>query len=82
LLKNNNNNNIIETEQFHQYIFALYLMIHHSPYCNIHFIIHVNSIQQKSADFLFENVNNQILKKIARLNRFTFEMLYKKFNIY
>jgi hypothetical protein len=57
-------------------------MIHHFPYRNIHLIIHVNSIQQRSADFLFENANNQTLKKVTHLNQFAFEMLYKKFNVY
>jgi hypothetical protein len=57
-------------------------MIHHSPYRNIHPTIHVNSIQQGSADFLFENVDNQTLEKISRLNWFAFEMLYEKFNVY
>jgi hypothetical protein len=57
LLKDNDDD-IIETKRFHQHIFVLYLMIHHSPYRNIHLTIHVNSIQQRSADFLFENTNN------------------------
>jgi hypothetical protein len=57
-------------------------MIHHFPYCNIYPIIHVNSIQQRGADFLFENANNQTLKKIIRLNQFAFKMLYEKFNVY
>jgi hypothetical protein len=57
-------------------------MIYHFPYRNIHPTIHVNSIQQRSVDFLFENANNQTLKKITCLNRFAFEMLYEKFNIY
>jgi hypothetical protein len=43
-------------------------MIHHSPYRNIHLTIHMNSIQQRSVDFLFENEDDQILKKITRLN--------------
>jgi hypothetical protein len=67
LLKDNDNDNIIKTKQFHQYILALYLMIHHSPYHNIHFTIYMNGIQQKSVDFLFENANDQTLKKIICL---------------
>jgi hypothetical protein len=57
-------------------------MIHHSSYHNIHPTIHVNSIQQRGADFLFENANNQTLKKVTHLNQFIFEMLYEKFNVY
>jgi hypothetical protein len=68
LLKDNDNNNIIETKQFHQYLLVLYLMIHHFLYHNIHPTIYVNSIQQRGADFLFENANNQTLKKIICLN--------------
>jgi hypothetical protein len=68
LLENNDDNDIIETKRFYQHIFALYLMIHHSPYHNIHPTIHVNSIQQRNANFLFENANNQTLEKITRLN--------------
>jgi hypothetical protein len=82
LLEDNDDDDIIKTKRFHQHILALYLMIHHSPYRNIHPTIHVNSIQQGSADYLFENVNNQTLEKITRLNQFVFEMLYGKFNIY
>jgi hypothetical protein len=73
---------IIETERFHQHILILYLIIHYFLYRNIHPTIHVNSIQQGSADFLFENANNQTLKKITHLNRFVFEMLYEKFDVY
>jgi hypothetical protein len=68
LLKDNDDDDIIETKRFHQYILALYLMIHHSPYRKFHLTIHVNSIQQGSTDFLFENVDNQTLKKITCLN--------------
>jgi hypothetical protein len=67
LLKDNDDNNI-ETKRFHQYILALYLIIHYSPYRNIHSTIHMNNIQQGNADFLFENIDNQTLKKITRLN--------------
>jgi hypothetical protein len=42
LLEDDDDNDIIETERYHQHILALYLMIHHSPYRNIHPIIHVN----------------------------------------
>jgi hypothetical protein len=58
LLKDNDNDDIIETKQFHQYILILYLMIHYFPYRNIHLTIHVNSIQQRGANFLFKNANN------------------------
>jgi hypothetical protein len=74
--------NIIETEQYHQHILALYLMIHQSPYRNIHLTIHVNSIQQGGADFLLENADDRALEKGTHLNRFAFEMLYEKFEVY
>jgi hypothetical protein len=68
LLENNDDDDIIKTKQFHQHILVLYLMIHHFPYHNIYSTIYVNSIQQGNANFLFENANNQILKKITCLN--------------
>jgi hypothetical protein len=43
-------------------------MIHHFLYYNIHPIIHVNSIQQRGADFFFENANDQTLEKVTCLN--------------
>jgi hypothetical protein len=76
-LEDNNDNDIIKTKRFHQYILILYLIIHYSLYCNIHLTIHVNSIQQGSADFLFENANNQTLEKITCLSRFAFEMFFE-----
>jgi hypothetical protein len=79
LLEINDNDDIIEIKQFHQHILALYLMIHHFPYHNIHPTIHVNSIQQRGADFLFENADNQTLEKVTY---FAFEMLYEKFDVY
>jgi hypothetical protein len=82
LLENNDNDDIIEIKRFYQHILALYLMIHHFPYRNIHLTIHMNSIQQGSADFLFENADDQTLEKITCLNQFAFEMLYEKFNVY
>jgi hypothetical protein len=81
LLEDNDDDDIIETERYHQHIFALYLMIHHSPYRNIHPTIHVNCIQQRGDDFLFENADDQTLEEVTRLNRFAFEMLYEKFKV-
>jgi hypothetical protein len=42
----------------------------------------VNSIQQGSAEFLFENANNLTLEKVTYLNQFTFEIFFEKFNVY
>jgi hypothetical protein len=76
-----NDDNIIEIKRYHQYILALYSMIHHSPYRNIHPTIHVNCIQQGGADFLFENADDQTLEKVTHLNRFAFKMSYEKFKV-